>query len=355
MPRKRDDWDRALERLKNEYAFIELWSMGDDVLYYVDFVELCIERIKRSNPYIKEKTWKENCRKARENSMLSDTNAAKKIGVSRGAINRVERIDKGKDEDETVKIESIVCFLQAFSIIYLENPYSLLGIEPEITTEDVLSCQSGTDLLSKYMNSCIMLKENALKIQARNKGTDETTVCLSLNEKAQVIKKCMTAIHAQMFGNTETDKYMEYISRRYVCHLVLKNDEYVQYVVELLRLQHKTAEDYYLLFQQFPAIKEAIKNVSLPKGYPSIGHQPKSVEILRNLSTIVPEEERQSIIKKIYQLDSGLKSFQNTFPEYIEFVGKMLLVPPVIQELLLRLLRDAGLFNRSNVIADRKW
>ena len=34
MPRKRDDWDRALERLKNEYAFIELWSMGDDVLYY---------------------------------------------------------------------------------------------------------------------------------------------------------------------------------------------------------------------------------------------------------------------------------------------------------------------------------
>lgn len=355
MPRKRDDWDRALERLKNEYAFIELWSMGDDVLYYVDFVELCIDRIKKSNPCIKKKTWKENCRKARERSRLSDKDVADKIGISRGAIYKVERICEEKDETEAVGIDSIVRFLKAFSLIYLENPYVLLGIEPEITIGEVLSCQSGTDILSKYMNSCIMRKENVLKIQARNRGADEATVCLSLNEKAQVIKKCLTAIPAEISGSTETDKYIEYINHRYICHLVLQNDEYIQYVVELLKLQHKTAKDYYSLFQQFPAIKEAIREANLPEGYPSIGNKQESVEILRSLSSIAPEEERKSVIKKLYQLDSGIRSFQCIFPEYIEFVGKMLLVPPVIQELLLRLLRDAGLFNRSNVFTDRKW
>lgn len=65
MPRKRDDWDRALERLKNEYAFIELWSMGDDVLFYVDFVELCIDRIKRSNPCIKKKNMEGKLQKSK--------------------------------------------------------------------------------------------------------------------------------------------------------------------------------------------------------------------------------------------------------------------------------------------------
>ena len=290
------------------------------------------------NPVFRVRDWKENCKRARERVKFTQVELAERLGVTHGAIQKLERISVGNVEKKQTIEEEICYYLEALAYVCRENPYKLLGVEPQVTVNDVVRCQDSTDILANIVNSHIFEMEKALRLQAEesNDGSAETT--LSMEQKIQVMKNSICATPAALLGSAEVHAYVEYILYRYRRYLEGEDLDYVQDVAQLLALQHKAAKDRMELFEKLPTVRKAVNEAELPE------------EDFSQLCALKHDEAAYHQYSKLFVDLIGL---QDSYPLYIVYIGKTLLAPQGIQELLHIILRDGGLL-KGNIYTERE-
>ena len=338
MPRSRKSWEEKLALLRTEYSYMEFYLGNGKPENYVEFVSACIDRIIRENPVFRVRDWKENCKRARQRIKFTQVELAERLGVTHGAIQKLERINVGDvEEKQTIEGEKRY-YLEALSYLCRENPYKLLGVEPQITANDVVECQKSTDILSNIVNSHILAIEEMLHLQAIEENGGPAGITLSMDQKVQLMKNSICATPVTVLGSTEVHDYIEYILYRYRKYLSGEDLEYVQDVAQLLALQHKSAKERMELFEKLPAVRKAVSEAELPE------------EDFSKLCAIKGDEAAYHQYSKLFVDLGGL---QDSYPSYIVYIGKTLLVPHEIQELLHIMLRDGGLL-KGNLYTERE-